>query len=84
MSNKTRKFLANKSDNNLRLDVFLNKRLNLLTRSLIKKLVLSDNVKINNDIINLPSKKIKDKDLIQIKIEQKKMIILNLQKSNWI
>ena len=84
MSNKTRKFLANKSDDNLRLDVFLNKRLNLLTRSLIKKLVLSDNVKINNDIINLPSKKIKDKDLIQIKIEQKKMIILNLQKSNWI
>ena len=84
MSNKTRKFLADKSDNNLRLDVFLNKRLNLLTRSLIKKLVLSDNVKINNDIINLPSKKIKDKDLIQIKIEQKKPIILNLQKSNWI
>ena len=72
MSNKTRKFLANKSDDNLRLDVFLNKRLNLLTRSLIKKLVLSDNVKINNDIKNLPSKKIKDKDLIQIKIEQKK------------
>ena len=65
MSNKTRKFLADKSDNNLRLDVFLNKRLNLLTRSLIKKLVLSDNVKINNDIINLPSKKIKDKILFK-------------------
>ena len=80
MSNKTRKFLANKLDNNSRLDVFLNKKLNLLTRSLIKKFILTDNVKINNKIINLPSKKIKDKDLVQIKIEQKKSSYLKPSK----
>jgi len=72
MINKTRKFLVNKIDRDLRLDIFLNKKLNMLTRSLIKKMIIDNNVKINKITINSPSKKIKEKDQVQIKIILKK------------
>ena len=72
MINKTRKFLVNKIDNDLRLDIFLNNKLKLLTRSYIKKIIIGNCVKINNELINYPSAKIKINDKIQIVITEEK------------
>ena len=66
--NNTIKFLINKTDSGKRLDVFLSKKINYLTRSYIKKNIDSGNVKINKKVINSPSKKIKKNDSIFIKI----------------
>ena len=66
--NNTIKFLINKTDSGKRLDVFLSKKINYLTRSYIKKNIESGNVKINKKVINSPSKKIKKNDSIFIKI----------------
>ncbi|QJC35850.1 S4 domain-containing protein [Enterobacteriaceae endosymbiont of Donacia sparganii] len=40
-----------------RLDLFLTKKIIQFSRSQIKKIILNNNVKINNNIINLPKKK---------------------------
>ena len=44
-------------ENNLRLDVFVNKREKLISRTRIKNLILQEKLKLNNIIINSPSKK---------------------------
>ena len=62
------KFLVEKKDEGLRIDVYLSKKLNNLTRSNLKKIINADNVKINKNLINSPSKKIKQNDVINIKI----------------
>ncbi|QJC38289.1 hypothetical protein GJU04_01935 [Enterobacteriaceae endosymbiont of Donacia marginata] len=43
--------------NQQRLDVFLNKKIIQFSRSQIKKIIINNNVKINNNIINIPKKK---------------------------
>ena len=40
------------------LDVFINKRESLISRTRIKNLILKEKLKINNQIINSPSKKV--------------------------
>ena len=45
-------------ENNLRLDVFVNKREELISRTRIKNLILKEKLKLNNVIVNSPSKKI--------------------------
>ena len=62
------KFLVEKKDEGLRIDVYLSKKLNNLTRSNLKKIINAENVKINKNLINSPSKKIKQNDVINIKI----------------
>ncbi len=44
-------------ENNLRLDVFVNKREELISRTRIKNLILKEKLKLNNVIVNSPSKK---------------------------
>ena len=66
--NNSMKFLVEKKDEGLRIDVYLSKKLNNLTRSNLKKIINADNVKINKNLINSPSKKIKQNDVINIKI----------------
>jgi 23S rRNA pseudouridine1911/1915/1917 synthase len=61
------KFLVSEKDNSSRLDIFLSKKIDHLTRSNIKKIIDSNQVKINKKIINLSSKKIKPHDVIEIK-----------------
>ena len=63
MTNNTIKFLPSKSDIGKRLDVILSEKIEHLTRSSIKKIIESCNVKINKLIVNSPSKKIKVNDL---------------------
>ena len=57
-------FKVNIDENNLRLDVFVNKREKLLSRTRVKNLILREKLKLNNVIVNSPSKKY----LLEIKL----------------
>ena len=57
--NNSMKFLVKEKDNVKRLDVFLSEKIEHLTRSNIKKIIESKNVKINKKIDDSPSKKVK-------------------------
>ena len=46
------KFLVRKKDDGKRLDIFLSEKIEKLTRSNIKKIIKSNNVKINRKITN--------------------------------
>jgi len=59
MNNKTIKFFTNNEDVGERLDIVLSKKIPHLTRSNLKKIIESKNVKINDQLISSPSKKIK-------------------------
>ncbi|MDB9811290.1 RluA family pseudouridine synthase [Candidatus Pelagibacter sp.] len=60
------------SENNIRLDVFINKREKLISRTRVKNLILNEKLKINNQIINSPSKKVSTGDKISLQIPQPK------------
>ena len=70
--NNSIKFLVKKSDDSKRLDVFLSEKIKYLTRSNIKKIIESKNVKINKKIADSPSKKIKIDNEVVIKLLIKK------------
>ncbi len=55
--NNTMKFLIENINKGERLDVFLTKKIKNLSRSQIKKIIESKNIRINKKIINSPSKK---------------------------
>ena len=61
------KFLVSEKDDGIRLDIFLSKKIDHLTRSNIKKIINSDYVKINKKIADSSSKKVKLNDIIEIK-----------------
>ena len=69
--NNTIKYLVNKNDNNLRIDIFLSNKIKFLTRSFIKKLIEAKQLKINNKIITSASTKVKTSDKIIINIINK-------------
>ena len=71
--NNSMKFLVKKSDDSKRLDVFLSEKIKHLTRSNIKKIIESKNVKINKKIADSPSKKIKIDNEVVIKLLIKKL-----------
>ncbi len=66
--NKTIKFLVNRNDVNERVDIYLSKKIDNLTRSYIKGLIEKENLIINGKKILSPSTKIKEKDEILINI----------------
>ena len=66
------KFLVKKKDDSKRLDIFLSEKIKHLTRSNIKKIIESKNVKINKKIADSPSKKIKIDNEVVIKLLIKK------------
>jgi len=65
--NNSMKFLVSEKDGGVRLDIFLSKKIDHLTRSNIKKIINSDYVKINKKIADSSSKKVKLNDIIEIK-----------------
>ena len=71
--NNSIKFLIKKIDNDKRLDIFLSGKIIHLTRSFIKKNIDMGNVKINNKVVNFASKKIKENDIIFIKLIEDKI-----------
>ena len=78
--NKTTTFFVEESGNNLRLDKYLASKLKTLTRSQIKKIILSKNVSINRKPILSPSQKIKYGNHIEILIKTEKVEHIKPQK----
>ena len=70
--NNSMKFLVKEKDDGKRLDIFLSEKIKHLTRSNIKKIIESKNVKINKKIADSPSKKIKIDSEIEIELLIKK------------
>ena len=68
MTNNTIKFSTEEKHIGKRLDIVLTEKIPDLTRSSLKKIVESDGVKIDNLVVNSPSKKLKLKQLISIEI----------------
>jgi len=60
------------NENNLRLDVFVNKREGLISRTRIKNLILKEKLTLNNIVVNSPSKKICTGDKIDLQIPEPK------------
>ena len=79
MTNNTIKFLTTKEDNGVRLDVLLAKKIKNLTRSNLKKIIESKNVKINNYIISSPSKKIKENQTVHLNLVIDRVTKINPQ-----
>ncbi|MGA1254947.1 MAG: RluA family pseudouridine synthase [Pelagibacteraceae bacterium] len=74
MSDNSTKLLITKEEAGSRLDIVLTKLLPELTRSNLKKIIELNQVKINNIIINSPSKKLKINDNIEINLIPKQEI----------
>ena len=59
-------------DRNLRVDVFINKKENEISRTRVKNLILDKKLKINNTIITDPSKKVSENDILELTISKPK------------
>ena len=63
-------FIVKEDENNLRVDILINKREELISRTRIKNLILKEKLKLNNKIIKSPSKKVLIGDKINLKIPE--------------
>jgi 23S rRNA pseudouridine1911/1915/1917 synthase len=61
-------FIVKESENNLRVDVLINNREKLISRTRIKNLILKEKLKLNNQIIKSPSKKVNKGDRLNLEI----------------
>ena len=59
-------------DKNLRIDVFINKKENDISRTRVKNLILNENLKLNNEIVKNPSKRIVTGDMLELTIPEPK------------
>ena len=64
--------IVKENENNLRLDVFINKREELISRTRIKNLILKEKLRLNDLIIIDPSKKVSTGDEINLEISKPK------------
>ena len=80
--NKTITFLAKDLGKKIRLDKYLADNLNDFTRSQIKKIILSKNIKVNKKLINSASEKVKKDDLIEVSFPDRKNNDLKPKKIN--
>ena len=69
---KSINLIVQPEENNLRVDVFINKRENLISRTRIKNLILKEKLKFNNEIIKNPAKKVVPGDQIILEIPKPK------------
>jgi len=63
-------FIVEENENNLRVDIFINKREELISRTRIKNLILKEKLKLNNEIITNPSKKVLIGDKLTLNIPE--------------
>ena len=80
--NKTITFLAKDIEKKIRLDKFLTKNLENLSRSQIKKIIVSKNIKINKKQVTASSEIIKENDLIEVNIPENKTNDIKPKKIN--
>jgi 23S rRNA pseudouridine1911/1915/1917 synthase len=60
--------IVDESENNLRVDVLINKREALISRTRIKNLIIKEKLKLNDEIIKSPSKKVMSGDKLTLQI----------------
>ncbi len=65
-------FIVEENEKNMRVDVLINKRDELISRTRIKNLILLEKLKLNNEIIKNPSKKVSVGDSINLQIPEPK------------
>ena len=65
-------FIVREDENNLRVDVLVNKRDKLISRTRVKNLILKQKLKLNNKILKSPSKKVIAGDIIYLLIPKPK------------
>ena len=63
-------FKVEESENNLRVDVLINKRELLISRTRIKNLILKEKLKLNDEVIKSPSKKVITGDKLTLQIPE--------------
>jgi len=63
-------FIVEENENNLRVDVLINKRQESISRTRIKNLILKEKLKVNNEIIQSPSKRIITGDRLSLHIPE--------------
>ena len=63
-------FIVEDNENNLRVDVLINKREELISRTRIKNLILKEKLKLNDEIIRSPSKKVVHGDKLSLTIPE--------------
>ena len=69
-------FIVQHDENNLRVDILINQREKLISRSRVKNLILKDKLKLNNIIINNPSKKVYTGDQVDLEIPKPELTSL--------
>jgi 23S rRNA pseudouridine1911/1915/1917 synthase len=62
--------IVKENENNLRVDVLINKREELISRNRIKNLILKEKLKLNNKIIKSPAKKVFTGDKLCLQITE--------------
>ena len=63
-------------DKNLRVDVFINKKENEISRNRIKNLILNKKLKLNGKTLESPSKKVSKDDILELIIPEPKKVSL--------
>jgi 23S rRNA pseudouridine1911/1915/1917 synthase len=63
-------FIVEENENNLRVDILINKREVLISRTRIKNLILKEKLKLNGKIIKTPSKKVLTGDKLTLSIPE--------------
>ncbi|MDC1033641.1 RluA family pseudouridine synthase [Candidatus Pelagibacter sp.] len=63
-------FIVEENENNLRVDVLINKREGLISRTRIKNLILKEKLKLNDEVLKSPSKKVLTGDKLNLKIPE--------------
>ena len=63
-------FIVEENENNLRVDVLINKKEMLVSRTRIKNLILKEKLKLNGEIIKSPSKKVFTGDKLSLQIPE--------------
>ncbi len=63
-------FIVQKKENNSRVDILINQRDKLISRTRVKNLILKDKLTLNNIIINNPSKKVNTGDKVVLEISK--------------
>ena len=65
-------FIVEIDENNLRVDTFISKKEDLISRTRVKNLILNEKLMLNNEIVNNPSKKVSTGDKISLEIPEPK------------
>ena len=73
---KSINFIVEEEEKNLRVDVLINKRDEIISRTRVKNLILKEKLKLNNEIIKNPSKKVSIGDVVNLTIPEPKIASL--------